>query len=134
MPWSSSEAKGHTKKADTPEKQRKWSRIANNALANAKSNGKSQSEAEGYAIRVANSAMGDHYWDGDVFDDDLWKTRTTTRFDAWSPEAREASIETRRSRRGGGARSTSSTSSHTAIQSRKRKTSKFEKQYHAGET
>jgi hypothetical protein len=32
MPWTAAEAKTKTKKADTPEKQKKWAKIANAAL------------------------------------------------------------------------------------------------------
>ena len=49
MPWESTDAKKHTKKADTPEKQKKWARIANNVL-NTTGN-------EGQAIRIANAGM-----------------------------------------------------------------------------
>lgn len=50
MPWQPSDAQGHTKKADTPEKQKRWAAIANAALAD--------KGDEGYAIRVANAAIG----------------------------------------------------------------------------
>ena len=49
MPWKPGDAQRHTKKADTPEKQRTWSRIANNVLQ--------RSGSEGMAVRVANSKM-----------------------------------------------------------------------------
>ena len=49
MPWSPSEAKGHTKKANTPKKRRQWAAIANSMLESGKS--------EGAAIAAANAAM-----------------------------------------------------------------------------
>jgi hypothetical protein len=49
MPWEAKDAKSHTKKADTPEKQSLWSRIANERLR------KGASEAS--AIRQANAAI-----------------------------------------------------------------------------
>jgi hypothetical protein len=49
MPWKPSDAIHKTKKADTPEKQFLWSRIANQQLR------KGASEAS--AIRQANAAM-----------------------------------------------------------------------------
>jgi len=128
MPWSASEAKGHTKSADTPEKQRKWAKIANSALSNARSNKKS--DPEGYAIRVANSAMGDHYWIGDVFDDALWMSRR----DTWSPEAREASIQARKGHGEGGPEIRSKSHHVASGMAKKRKKSRFEEKYHAGET
>jgi hypothetical protein len=65
MPWTAAEAKSHTKKANTPERQRKWAKIANAALKTYKGN-------EGKAIAVANSAMGDAWWVDDVFNDVAW--------------------------------------------------------------
>jgi hypothetical protein len=47
MPWKSSDAKRHTKKADTPKKQKQWSDVADSAL--------SRGASEGSAIRQANS-------------------------------------------------------------------------------
>lgn len=49
MPWDKAGARRHTKKATTPEKQGRWSRIANAILK--------QSGDEGKAIRIANSKM-----------------------------------------------------------------------------
>src|SRR5258707_8639410 len=49
MPWTSSDAKGHTKKADTPEKQKKWAKIANAVL--------DKTGDEATAIKEANAAM-----------------------------------------------------------------------------
>lgn len=50
MPWSASEAKGHTKEADTPKKKKAWAKIANSALKQYNGN-------EGKAVRVANAAV-----------------------------------------------------------------------------
>lgn len=50
MPWKPSDAKSHTKKADTPEKQSLWARIANERLR--------KGASEGSAIRQANAAIG----------------------------------------------------------------------------
>lgn len=72
MPWSANEATSHTKKASSGEQKKKWAKIANAALKTAKKKGKSQKEAEGYAIRVANSAMDEAYWSGDTFLDATW--------------------------------------------------------------
>ena len=57
MPWSASDAKGKTSKADTPAKQKKWAEIANNARKKALSDGKSEDEADASAIKIANSAV-----------------------------------------------------------------------------
>src|SRR6266699_5647264 len=51
MPWSASDAKSHTKAADTPEKQKKWATVANAALKTYKGD-------EGKAIASANAAVG----------------------------------------------------------------------------
>ncbi len=50
MPWKPSQAKSHTKKADTPEKREKWAKVANSALK--------QYGDEGKAVRIANAAVG----------------------------------------------------------------------------
>ena len=47
MPWTSEDAKRHSKKMNTPARKKKWSAIANAVL---KSSGN-----EGKAIRIANS-------------------------------------------------------------------------------
>lgn len=49
MPWSRGDAKRHTKKADSPKKQRQWKDVANSAL--------DRGESEGSAIRQANAAV-----------------------------------------------------------------------------
>lgn len=49
MPWTAKDAKRHTKKANTPAKRRKWSKIANSALR--------KGSSEGSAIRQANAAV-----------------------------------------------------------------------------
>ena len=66
MPWSASEAKEHTKKADTPAKQRKWAAIANNALKTYKGD-------EGKAIATANAAMSDSFWMDGLFLEDQFE-------------------------------------------------------------
>lgn len=49
MPWKPEDAKHKTKKADTPEKQSLWSRIANQVLKD--------TGDEARAVREANSAI-----------------------------------------------------------------------------
>ena len=49
MPWKSTSARKHTKKASTPAKKRQWAKTANAVL---KSTGD-----EGKAVRIANSAV-----------------------------------------------------------------------------
>jgi hypothetical protein len=49
MPWKESDAKKHTKKADTPKKQKQWADVADSAL--------SRGASEGSAIRQANSVV-----------------------------------------------------------------------------
>jgi uncharacterized protein YdaT len=49
MPWSPSDATRHTKKADTPRRQRMWADVANSEL---KATGD-----EARAVRAANSAV-----------------------------------------------------------------------------
>jgi len=49
MPWKPKDALSHTKKANTPEKQSLWSRIANQALR--------KGASDGSAIRQANAAI-----------------------------------------------------------------------------
>lgn len=49
MPWKSSDAKSHTKKANTPSEKAKWAKIANAVLK--------QSGDEGKAIRIANAKV-----------------------------------------------------------------------------
>ncbi len=49
MPWKPSDAKRHTKKADTPKKQKQWADVADSAL--------SRGASEGSAIRQANSVI-----------------------------------------------------------------------------
>lgn len=50
MPWSSADAKKHTKKASTPAKKKQWASVADSALKGGSS--------EGSAIRQANSVVG----------------------------------------------------------------------------
>ncbi len=49
MPWKPSDAKRHTKKADTPKKQKQWADVADSAA--------SRGASEGSAIRQANSVI-----------------------------------------------------------------------------
>jgi hypothetical protein len=49
MPWKASDAKKHTKKADTPKKQKQWADVADSAL--------SRGVSEGSAIRQANAVV-----------------------------------------------------------------------------
>jgi hypothetical protein len=49
MPWKPKDAKRHTKKANTPKKQREWVAVANSALASG--------DSEGSAIRQANAVV-----------------------------------------------------------------------------
>lgn len=49
MPWKPSDAKKHTKKADTPKEQEKWAKTANSTLK------KTGDEAR--AVRTANATI-----------------------------------------------------------------------------
>lgn len=49
MPWKSSSARRHTKKAHTPAQKRKWSAVANSVLK--------KTGDEGKAVRIANAAV-----------------------------------------------------------------------------
>lgn len=49
MPWGYRDAARHTRKADTPRKQRQWSTVANAVLHSSGDDGK--------AIRIANAAV-----------------------------------------------------------------------------
>ena len=57
MPWSAGDAKSHTKKANTPAKQKKWADTANGVLDSCLKGGGEQKSCEAKAIRVANSKM-----------------------------------------------------------------------------
>jgi hypothetical protein len=59
MPWTAKDADSHTKKADTPEKKKKWAAAANSAREKALKDGKSEKEADAAAIRIANSSLGE---------------------------------------------------------------------------
>ena len=50
MPWTPSDAKKKTRKANSPKKQRQWSDVANSVL--------SSTSDEGRAIREANAVVG----------------------------------------------------------------------------
>ena len=56
MPWTAADATRHTKKADTPVKQRLWSSVANRVLRETKD--------EGRAIREAYRAILRHVMRG----------------------------------------------------------------------
>ncbi len=49
MPWTSSDATRFTKKANTPEKKKRWARIANSSL--------SSGDSEATAIKKANASI-----------------------------------------------------------------------------
>jgi uncharacterized protein YdaT len=53
MPWTADDAVRHTKKADSPKRQRMWADIANSVLA--------ETGDEGRAIREANAAVARDY-------------------------------------------------------------------------
>lgn len=59
MPWNPSDAKEHTKKANTKEKKKKWAKIANEVLENCLGKGGDRKECEAKAIRIANSKMSE---------------------------------------------------------------------------
>jgi hypothetical protein len=50
MPWSPSDAKRKTRKANTPKKQRQWAHVADAVLA--------KTGDEGRAVREANGVVG----------------------------------------------------------------------------
>jgi len=50
MPWTATDAKRHTAKANTPAKRSQWAKVANSALRSGAD--------EGSAIRQANAAVG----------------------------------------------------------------------------
>ncbi len=52
MPWDAKDAKGKTKKADTPAKGKQWAATANAVL--------DKDGDEGKAIRIANAAVAKH--------------------------------------------------------------------------
>lgn len=52
MPWGYGDARRHTKKANTPKKQRQWANVADSAL--------SRTGDEGRAIREANAVVARH--------------------------------------------------------------------------
>jgi hypothetical protein len=49
MPWDKGDARGHTKKANTPKKKRQWSDVANSVLQ--------RTHDEGRAVREANAVV-----------------------------------------------------------------------------
>lgn len=81
MPWTSKSAHGHTKSANTPAKKKKWSKIAEGL--------RKKGMEEGRAIRIANAAVGDRFWDGDFFrrrEFNDWLDRKTKKFNAKGQE------------------------------------------------
>lgn len=58
MPWTPGDGPArHTKKANSPRKRKQWSTTANSVRSKAMAAGASEEEADGKAIRVANSAV-----------------------------------------------------------------------------
>jgi len=57
MPWTATDALGHTKQADTPKKQRGWAKAANARLKACLADGGDQDECEASAVKVANAAV-----------------------------------------------------------------------------
>jgi len=57
MPWTAKDAEGHTKKANTPKKQKTWAKVANSALKRCLAQDRSQEECEASAIRQANKVV-----------------------------------------------------------------------------
>jgi len=53
MPWTAADAQSHTKKANSPKRQRMWAEIANSVL--------SDTVDEARAIREANAAIAKDY-------------------------------------------------------------------------
>lgn len=49
MPWTPSDAKKHTKKANTPAKKKQWAAVADSSL--------SRGQSEGSAVRQANAVV-----------------------------------------------------------------------------
>lgn len=52
MPWQPKDAQRHTRKANTPAKQKQWSKVADKVL--------NDSKDEGKAVRIANAAVKKH--------------------------------------------------------------------------
>lgn len=63
MPWKSGDAKGHTKSADTPAKQKRWATVANSALQNCLDDDGEMETCEASAIKQANSVIAE--WEPD---------------------------------------------------------------------
>jgi hypothetical protein len=51
MPWKPRDAKGHTKKADTPKKQRQWAHVSNGAKARGASDESAIRQADAVVAR-----------------------------------------------------------------------------------
>lgn len=58
MPWQPSDAKSHTKKADTPKLQRMWRDVANAALKRHGDEGRAVKEANGVIAKEAKKRKG----------------------------------------------------------------------------
>ena len=57
MPWGSKDAGRHTKKADTPKRQRQWSDVANSVRTREMAKGVSEEQADAKAVRTANGVV-----------------------------------------------------------------------------
>ena len=57
MPWTSGDAEGHTKKADTDSLRKLWSEVANATRKRELADGASEQEADAAAVRAANAAV-----------------------------------------------------------------------------
>lgn len=57
MPWTAADAKGHTRKANTDAKRRRWAATANSVLDECLKKGGSQETCEARAIRIANAGV-----------------------------------------------------------------------------
>lgn len=58
MPWSKNDGPArHTKKANTGAKKEQWAATANSVRSREMASGASEEEADGKAVRIANSAV-----------------------------------------------------------------------------
>ena len=79
--WTAKSAHRFTKSANTPAKKKKWSHIAEGL--------RKKGEDEGKAIRIANAAVGDRFWDGDFFlrrEFNDWLDRKTKKYNSKGQE------------------------------------------------
>jgi hypothetical protein len=86
MPWTAAEATSHTKSANTAKKKRQWAHVANSMLESTGSEAK--------AIKAANSAVGDEFWDGDTFK--ILSFRQYCIDVGWTEESRAAAAAAKR--------------------------------------